>query len=148
MNRQMISNKNSQSGFTLTELMIVLVIVGLMAAFALPSYRDQALRSARTDAKADLATYAQELQECYSQTGNFGHNDCKNIIGSSKTSSEGKYTIAFVGTPTAEAYTLRATPISGKGQERDTDCASFTINNLGQQSALDSGNADNTDECW
>jgi Tfp pilus assembly protein PilE len=45
-------------------------------------------------------------------------------------------------------FTLTALPIAGQGQDLDTDCASLTVDQTGNQSALDSANADSTALCW
>ena len=60
----------------------------------------------------------------------------------------GYYTLGVAISPpgTPPSYTITATAI---GQQiADSSCASFSINQLGQQSSLDSGGADSTPICW
>lgn len=56
-------------GFTLIELLIAVAIVGILAAIAYPSYRDQILKTRRADAKAVLMQAAQFMERIHSETG-------------------------------------------------------------------------------
>lgn len=59
---------NGQRGFTLIELMIVLVIIGIVASIAYPSYTRYVQKSVRTDAHAGLMQAASELERCYTRS--------------------------------------------------------------------------------
>lgn len=58
-------------GFTLIELMIVVAVVGILAAIAYPSYKDYVLKSRRVDAKAALTEAAQRLEIFYARNGQY-----------------------------------------------------------------------------
>ena len=45
-------------------------------------------------------------------------------------------------------FTVTATPVSGKGQDKDKDCASFTVDQAGRQASKDSTAADSSAKCW
>src|SRR5690349_3565941 len=62
---------NRQKGFTLVELMIVVLIVGILAAIAVPSYRAYVLRVNRADAKIGLTSLAQQLERCYTRQNRY-----------------------------------------------------------------------------
>ena len=59
-------------GVTLLELMIVVVIIGIMAAIAYPNYRDFAARAKRNEAKAILLEIAQNQERFYLQNSTYG----------------------------------------------------------------------------
>lgn len=58
-------------GFTLVELMIVVAIVGILAAVAWPSYQVSVRKSNRAEAKTELMDIAQRLQKCYTTYGRY-----------------------------------------------------------------------------
>lgn len=136
---------NRSQGFSLIELMIAVVIVGILAAVAIPMYSDYVTRSRRADGQATLMQVAQELERCYTQFSKYNDNSCS-VVNSgvvSETSDQGFYGIsASGGNLTESAFTLTATPQNE--QADDTDCTALTLTHLGEQSAT----GDDPDSCW
>jgi len=136
--------RTDNRGFTLIELMITVAIVAILAAIAYPSYRNQVMRSNRTDAKVALMQSAQDLEKCYTQYASYNNANCaaKRIY----PSSNGYYTIDASTNVSAQTYSLAATPIGT--QANDTACASFGFDNTNNKSAKNNLLADNTTTCW
>ncbi len=128
-------------GFSLIELMIVVAIVGILTAIAYPAYRAYVLRSNRTDAVRTLTASAQILQRCYSQTFSFAAASCPVVP---TTSPNGYYTVT--NAITATTYSLTATATGP--QASDTTCASFTLDQTGNQTAVNSAAGDESTVCW
>lgn len=140
------------AGFTLVELMIVLVIATILMAVAIPAYQAQIRKSRRTEAKTALLDLAAREQRYFSVQNTFSSSfvDLGYATGAppaSVTVGSGYYTVTVttaVATPPGFLLTATATGV----QTSDTTCNSFTVDNTGLQKAYDSGNADNTTNCW
>lgn len=124
-------SRSQAKGFTLIEVMIVVVIVGILAAIAFPAYSDYVRKTHRADAKAKMLELAQEMERCYIQSSAYtGCGAAENID---------RYEITLdVG---ANSYTITATPNTVGGQDQDA-CGTMTYNHLGL------GTPETPAECW
>ena len=122
------------NGFTLIEVMIVVVIVGILAAIAMPSYNGYVIRSSREAAQTELLEMAGVQEKIYLNVNNYtpnvtgaynGQAAANNTAGTGglgKTSGktkDGKYTLGLNIAAPSQTYTLTATPVSGRNQEDD-----------------------------
>lgn len=126
------------AGYTLIEIMIVVVILGIVAAIAWPAYTSQTQKSRRGDAIRALTIAVTQLERCQSDSGTY--------VGCAFTaaSPNGNYNVTVART--ADTFTLTATPVAGGRQASDADCTTLTINNLGQKGYT--GAAPKLKRCW
>ena len=127
---------NKSTGFTLIELMIVMVILGIVMAIAVPSYQGYVLRSHRTDAHSSLVDIAARQERFVAQRNTYTtviSADTGLNMGTA-TSSKGYYTMtagACTGGIIANCYTITATAVGN--QANDTDCTAITYDSAGRK---------------
>ena len=134
--------REKHAGFTLIELMIVVAILGIIAAVALPSYQDSVMRSRRVDAKSALLQGAQAMEKFHTENNTYVGAVLATIY--SNTSPDGFYALSFSAGPGAASYTLQAVPQGA--QANDTVCGTFTINQVGTKGA--NGAVPGPTACW
>jgi type IV pilus assembly protein PilE len=132
-------------GVTLMELMIVIVVIGILASIAVPSYRSYVVRAQRTDAMSALLRVAAAQEKFYLQNNTYAATallDDAPPAGLGINGTEnGWYALAVSSTDLTRNFTITATPVAGGAQANDTHCASFSLTSAGAKSAT------NTD-CW
>ena len=104
-----------QRGITLMELMIVVVIVGIMAAIAYPNYRDFAARAKRNEAMDILLEIAQNQERFYLQNNTYTA-DPANVGG---TATKENYYALSIDSADINGFELTATAVPGGPQAKD-----------------------------
>ncbi len=104
-------------GFTLLELLIAVVVVGVLAALAFPSYKDSIRKSRRSDAVAGIATVQQAQERHRANSTEYG--DLAALTGVNATTS-GKHYLMTMISKTATGYEVHAT--AQGDQADDTKC--------------------------
>jgi type IV pilus assembly protein PilE len=148
-----MNSMHRQRGVTLIELVVVMIIVGILTAIAVPSYRNYVLRSQRSDAKDAVLALATQQEKHYLQCNTYataiaGATDCAaGELQGADASKNGWYTLS-IPSGNATTFSVQATAIAGESQYQDKACRSFTVTQGGVRTALSAANADNTAECW
>jgi type IV pilus assembly protein PilE len=140
----------NQQGFSLIEMLIVVAIIGILVAVAVPSYQNSTLKTKRAEGKALLLEGAQRFERHFTQfnvyptsivTGAPADRTEIQMTAAETTSENGHYTLSLAA-GTATTFTLRATPAA---PHADPICNLLTLNNLGQKTENGTGTYE---ECW
>ncbi len=143
-------------GFTLTEIMVTLAIISILAAIAYPTYTNQIRKLRRSDAKIALVELAGIQEDYYVKKNNYAGSFATllNIAdgeerngfkrqGTKLVSKEGHYLISFPNSDDdlSRTFTLKVVPIANGLQSADTHCNWFQITATGKKTATN-------DDCW
>ena len=134
-------------GFTLIELMIVVLVIGILAAIALPSYQRHVTETRRGAAQGCLLELAQFSERFY--TTNMTYVGLALPATQCRTDLAVFYTFSLNGVPDARTYSLQAVTQGGQAT-RDPNCATLRIDQTGDRTSLNSANAASAANpaCW
>jgi len=143
----------NRTGFTLIEMMIVLVILAITASYALSSYRRHLVRGYRLEAMQGLLAAAAEQEKFYLTQGHYSDrldavagDDPPGLPVASVTPHR-RYRLA-IEFADASAFRVVALPNEHGGQADDVECRRISIDESGRREAQDSTGRDSTPRCW
>jgi len=141
-------------GFTLIELMIVVLILSVVLGIGVPGYRQYVQRANRADGTTALLRLAAAQERFFIANGTYATT--AQLPGAPPAglgldgTERGYYALAVVAGAggITRGFTASATVVAGENQADDDDCNVFTINERGQRAAFTDGGANSTDDCW
>lgn len=131
-------------GFTLVELMVVLAIIAVLMAIALPAYNQSMVKGRRADAKVTLLEASSKQAQFFMDNKSYASSMTQLGYSANPFITEQQYYSVSIVAPTAACpiatcYVLQAVP--RLTQVKDTTCGTFTIDSTGTKSATTTG-------CW
>jgi type IV pilus assembly protein PilE len=136
------------AGVTLIELMIVVIVIAVLGTIALPSYRQYAVRSQRTEAKIALLQLSTNQERFYLHNRRYGGTADLAALGfPTGKSDRGAYALT-IPVASSTTYTATATaaaaPRGAVNMADDAECTSFSIDAHGARTAA----PDPSRRCW
>ncbi len=126
-------------------MMVTVVILGVLAAVALPTYRDNVAQGRRAEAKAALLEAAQYMERYANEFGSYSGSKAPTLpsieVPKGATGSGIRYTIAIVNN--AASFTLTAKPTGSMSGDK---CGSYTITDTGVRGVT--GASLTKEVCW
>ncbi len=145
--------KSRQHGFSLIELMITVVILGILGSFAFSGYQNQVQRTKRADCGGALVSMSQAMERFYSVNNTYegaaaGGNDtgAPAIFPTSCPLDSGtpSYNLT-IADATPSTYLLQATPTGG---QTDDKCGNLTLTHTGVKNVTSADSGITRDDCW
>lgn len=142
------SELDKEDGFSLIELLIVLAIMGILVAVAIPAYTESIQRSNRAEAKSELVQVAAEQERFFSSTNSYSTDATPLatpvVAGRDRTSTSGWYVTSVVACAGGAITNCFIATATAQNEQATDGCTTFTLTSTGLRGATGL----TSDECW
>jgi type IV pilus assembly protein PilE len=138
------SNRPTQRGFTLIELMIVVAVIGILSAIAYPSYQESVAKSRRADAQRAMMAAEQYMRRYYSAKDSFANATLPTELAKSPRDGTAAYNLSL-GNLTDTTFTITATRAGSMSSDR---CGNLSLTHTGARSIASAGNDATLASCF
>jgi type IV pilus assembly protein PilE len=155
------TSRTASRGFTLIELMIAVVVIGILGAIAYPSFQSQVRKSRRSEAFGALAQLQQAQERYRSGQPQYADNTLLTTapsasppgLGLAATTPSNYYDIAIVSVDSdGTGYIAKADARSGTSQASDSGCTTLVVSMEKGQVTYGAGSTTrplgDTNKCW
>lgn len=142
-----------QQGFNLVELMIAVAIVGVITAFAYPSYQEQVRKTRRADCSGALASFASTMERFYTVNNTYrGAADGGVDTGAPAIfpdtcpvdGGDATYNLT-IQAANVSTFEVRAAPVGGQANDK---CGTLTLTNRGLKGITGAATGMTPEKCW
>ena len=144
----MISLKKRQSGFTIVELLIVIVVIGILAAIVITTYSGIQAKARNAKRETDIQSLQTQVEAFYSQNGYYPNAydlnswafiaaNMKSLATSAEQDPSSTCTLPSAtnatgncissAAPAAKSYSYQVTPSTCEGAGNDVNCTGYTL---------------------
>ena len=117
---ELVKHKSANHhGFTLIEMMIVVAIIGILAAIAYPNYQQYVIKSKRTDMMSEMHNIASEIQSRKLAQGTYSNALITGLGGDYPKQGSALYTVTFTPNPLSSEWRIISTPKTGTQMAND-----------------------------
>jgi type IV pilus assembly protein PilE len=141
--------RRSGTGFTLIELMIVVAVIAILAAVALPSYQDYVRRGQIQEAFTNLSSVRIRLEQFYQDNKNYGTDNCMQLGSENLTAAQiGGETTYFTYTCTLTGAAGQQYTVTATGNAGNATGHIYAINELGNRTTAEFKGTTVDASCW
>lgn len=142
-----------QHGYNLVELMVVVAIIGIIAAFAYPSYTEQVRKSRRADCSGALTSLGNSMERyftvnsTYLEAADGGKDTGEPAVYATQCPVDGgtaTYNLT-ISAATASTYTVQAAPTGAQAKDK---CGTLTLTNTGKKGITGAAAGLTPQDCW